>query len=357
MRRFLVVRTGSLGDIVHGLPVAAALKKAYPAVQLDWVVEERYAELLACVPAVDGVVPVRLRDGVKGLADPSVRAGWRNALRRLRRARYDATLDLQGLIRSGIIAASTGAPLRVGFPGSHARERPSCLFANVRPRCMPSAGHVIDRNLCLLHPLGIRAQGARDVRYRIPEAAEKLVEGLLPARRPDPGPVRVAVHPFAGWPTKEWRADRYAEVLRRLAGLAWAEVHLVWGPGERERAQALEAASGGVCRVPPLLGPAALLAFLARCDVFLGADSGPMQMASSLGVRVVALFGRTDPGRNGPARAAPRVAPGRPRCAPCYRRRCPRTECMDAVGVEGVWEALRRCMMEARGETGTGAAG
>ncbi len=350
MSRFLVVRTGALGDIIHGLPVAAALKKVYPQIRLDWVVEERYAELLRCVPVVDACVPVRFKEGVRRLADPEARNRWMRTLRRLRRTSYDLTVDLQGLIRSGAIARWTRAPIRFGFPGPHVRERPNCLFSNVRPRWMLTHGHVIDRNLCLLHPLGIRLPGFREFPYQVPLDLKQRVGQYLRSTGRRGDNVCVAVHPVAGWPTKEWRPERYAEILRRLSGVPGTEIFLLWGPGERERVEELRAASGSPAHMLPDMGPAELLAFLARCDLFLGGDSGPMQMASSLGKPVVALFGPTDPRRNGPFLGRHRVVWGRAACAPCYKRRCPRTDCMDAGGVESVWKALIGSLEEIRRE-------
>jgi lipopolysaccharide heptosyltransferase I len=352
MNRFLLVRTGALGDIIHGLPVAAALKEAYPHLRLDWVVEERYAELLRCVPVVDACVPVRFKQGVRGLADPGERTQWLKTLRTLRRAAYDVTLDLQGLIRSGMVAGWTRAPFRVGFSGDHVRERPNCLFSNVRPKRMPVGGHVIDRNLCLLHPLGIRSQGVRAVSYRVPEEMDRSAEHVLRTSGRQDDDLCVAVHPVAGWPTKEWRPERYAEILRRLAGVSGIKVFLLWGPGERERVVTLRKTSGSAAHLIPRMGPAELLAFLKKCDLYLGGDSGPMQMASSLGKPVVALFGPTDPERNGPFYGRYRVVWGRAACAPCYKRRCSRRDCMDAVNLDSVWEALLRFLEEIRGERG-----
>jgi len=348
MRRFLVVRTGALGDIVHGLPVAAALKRAYPNVRVDWIVEERYVGLLQCVPEVDACLPVRFQEGLRGLADPQTRARWRQTLTRLRRASYDATLDLQGLIRSGLIAAWTRAPLRFGFAGPWVRERPNVLFSNVHPRRMPSGGHVIDRNLALLHPLGIHST-ARDFSYHVPAEVEERVGRYVHSVAP-PGKdgLRVAVHPVAGWPTKEWAPERYAEVIRRISGVRGTQVFLLWGPGERERVGAFCGFPGSAVHRLPEMGPSELLAFLRWCDLFVGGDSGPMQIASSLGKPVVALFGPTDPTRNGPFLGRHHVAWARVSCAPCYRRRCPRSECMDALDVENVWIAVLAFLEEIR---------
>jgi lipopolysaccharide heptosyltransferase I len=341
MTRFLLVRTGALGDIVHGLPVASALKQAFPFARIHWIVEERYADLLRCVPCVEEVIAVRFQDGWKSLADPASRDRWRDVLRRIRQGRYDVTIDMQGLIRSGLIAGCSRAPVRIGFPWAQVRERPNGLFSNVKPRRILPRGHVIDRNLALLHPLGVCGR-ERTFAYRIPDRAEERAQRTVEASVRDAAFLRVAVHPVAGWPTKEWRPERFAEVVRRLLGVPRTEVFLLWGPGEKERVARILDSVEGPAHLLPEMGVVELLSFLRRCDLFLGGDSGPLQMASSLGLAVVGLFGPTDPLRNGPFLGRYRVVQARVRCAPCYRRRCSRTDCMDAVSVESVWETVVR---------------
>jgi lipopolysaccharide heptosyltransferase I len=354
MTRFLLVRTGALGDIVHGLPVASALKRAFPFARIHWVVEERYADLVRCVPCVEEVIPVRFQDGWKSLASPASRERWRAVLRRMRRGSFDVTIDMQGLIRSGLIARWSRAPVRIGFPWAHVRERPNGLFSNVKPRRIPHGGHVIDRNLALLHPLGVRGR-ERVFSYRVPDGAEERARRAVEDAVRDVDSLRVAVHPVAGWPTKEWRPERFAEVVRRLLGVPRTEVFLLWGPGEKARVTRILDRVEGPAHLLPEMGVVELLSFLRRCDLFLGGDSGPLQMASSLGLAVVGLFGPTDPHRNGPFLGRYRVVQARVRCAPCYRRRCSRTDCMDAISVESVWETVVRFREELEGGRRVGA--
>ena len=214
---------------------------------------------------------------------------------------------------------------------------------------MPVGGHVIDRNLALLHPLGIRSM-ERSVFYEIPRDVEERVGRYVEASSHRGAGLRVAVHPVAGWRTKEWARERYQEVVRRICGAGDVQVFLLWGPGERERVVGFFEPPGSSVEPVPEMGPAELLAFLRGCDLFIGGDSGPMQMASSLGKPVVALFGPTDPARNGPFLGRYRVVWGRAPCGPCYRRRCPRSDCMDAVDVERVWGAVSSFLEEIRAQ-------
>jgi heptosyltransferase-1 len=345
MQRFLVVRTGALGDIIHGLPVAAALKKAYPYLRVDWIAETHYADLLRCVPFLDDVITVSFKAGAASLADTRIRGRWKETVRTVRRTAYSATIDLQGLIRSGMISWMSGAPLRIGFPREHVRELPNCLFTNIRPGRIPVRRHVIDRNLALLHPLGI-IPGRRSFKYRIPAQAEETVGRYMHSAAQDGSMPRIAIHPVTGWRTKEWQPDRFAEIARRLIKVHGARVFLLWGPGEKDRVAGIRDRMETPAHLVPAMGLPELLSFLKRCDLFVGGDSGPMHMASSLGIPVVALFGPTDPVRNGPILGRARVVRGHAPCGPCYRRRCPRSECMDAISVEDVWGPLTTLLTE-----------
>jgi ADP-heptose:LPS heptosyltransferase len=252
---------------------------------------------------------------------------------------------MQGLIRSGLVAGWSRAPVRIGFPWADVRERPNGLFSNVKPRPVPGRVHVIDRNLSLLHPLGVRGT-ERAFTYCVPDTVEKRVGRYLENAAPDPAILRVAVHPVAGWPTKEWRPERFAEIVGRLLGTPRTEVFLLWGPGEKARVERIRDFPERSAHLLPEMGVVELLAFLRRCDLFLGGDSGPLQIASSVGLAVVGLFGPTDPVRNGPFLRNGRAVEGRVRCGPCYRRRCSRSDCMDAISVESVWETLSQLRRE-----------
>ena len=161
MEEILIVRTSALGDILHGIPVAAALKERFPQCRVTWVVDERYRELLDGHPWVDRIVRVRLKEGMGSLLHDRGRRNWTSVARTLQRLRFDVAIDLQGLMRSGFITYLSGAPVRIGFPKGHVRETLNRLFTNLRPQSIPSRSHVIDRNLALLHPLGIHTREKR----------------------------------------------------------------------------------------------------------------------------------------------------------------------------------------------------
>jgi hypothetical protein len=171
-----IVKLSSLGDVIHAIPVARALRRARPGIHLPWIVEAREYALLKDHPDLDTVVPVDTRLWRRLIRRPS---GMREVLGkvgrlrdRIRATRFDVALDLQGLIKSGLLTAYTGAPLRIGFTADHCREGLNCLFTNRRVRPPADAVHVVDQYLALLGPLGIPPAG------RVPRADPRATLGM-----------------------------------------------------------------------------------------------------------------------------------------------------------------------------------
>jgi ADP-heptose:LPS heptosyltransferase len=315
--RTLVLRLSAVGDVVHTLPAAASLAAAGHAI--TWAVQPRARPLVERNPAVAGLVEIPARD----------RSSWgalRRARRELRVTDCRVALDFQGLWKSAGWAWLSGAPRRIGFERGARKEPGSALLLNeLRP--LPDAiRHVIDKNLALLEAVGIRAVGARD--FPLPpferetaRMARALAELGGPGNESDRRPV--LLHPGGGWSSKLWPAERYGELAARLATRGIPAL-VSWGPGEEELGHRVVAASGDVARLAP---PASLLelAALGRlCRAVVAADTGPLHLACAVGAPAVALFGPTDPERNGPWSAADAVVARRPDCFPCHRRDCPR---------------------------------
>ena len=341
MDRFLIVRTSAMGDILHGMPVVAALKEKYPRCRITWVVDERYQELLAGNTHVDRLLLVQFKGGLRRLHDARCRKNWIGLVRMLRNHRFDVAIDLQGLFRSGCISYLSQAPVRIGFPRGAVRERLNRIFTNVRPRSIPPRSHVIDRNLALLHPLGIYTR-ARRFSFQVPPSVQESIRRYLRETDGDGKRLRVVVQPAAGWVTKQWSPKHYAEIADRILQAWDATVFLLWGPGERELAQQVQGTMRRSSHLVPEMGLAELVAFLGGCGLFIGGDSGPLHLASALGVPVLGLYGPSDPVRNGPFQGAYQVVTASPPCGPCYKRDCARPSCMDSIPVERVWATLER---------------
>jgi heptosyltransferase-1 len=298
-----IVKLSSLGDVVHALPLATALRRGLPGARLSWVAEEREAVLVEGHPDVDCVVRVDTRGWRRLVRHPSGLApAWR-ALARARRElgglALDVAVDAQGLLKSATIAAATGAPVRIGFAPRCCREPVSALFANRRVIPPSEARHVVEQYLALLGPLGLRA-GAPEFRLPSWPAAGRRVDQWLAERSLKPADRLVIVNPGAGRPDKLWPTAAFRAVAAALAAEAAAHVLVSWGPGERARAEAIAGGlAPGVSLAPPTDLPE-LAALFRRASLVVAGDTGPLHLAAAVGVSCLGLFGPTDAVRSGP---------------------------------------------------------
>ncbi len=286
--RVLIVRLSSLGDVVHTLPVAAALRRAFPDAAIDWVVDERNAGLLALVPVLDQVVVLRTRS-------QSALGAVIDCRRTLRRRAYDVALDVQGLGKSALVARLSGAPRVVGFTTPFLRERWSRVFHS-EAADPGHLTHVVDRNLGLLTALGID-----DARWEFPleprsSDSTPSVERLL-----DSGDGRFAlINPNTAWSNKCWPPERFGAVAARVRRAHGLRSVVLWGPGDEPRADAVVAASDGAATIAPQTDLADLVALLQAATVVVSGDTGPLHLAAAVGTPVVGIYGPSNPARNGP---------------------------------------------------------
>ena len=302
--RIAIIKLSSLGDVLHALPVARALRRALPGAHLTWVVEAREYAILRDHPDLDAVVPVDTRLWRRLVWRPS---GAREVLskvgrlrERIRRASFDVAIDLQGLLKSGLLTAYTGAPVRIGFSAGRCRERWNALFTNRHVTPPLSARHVVEQYLALLAPLGIDP-GPVEFHVPVPAAAERRMEELLVKEGVKPGDRLVAINPGAGRANKRWPVARFSALAERLASEAGARLLLLWGPDEAFMARDIALALPGhsALLAPPTdLGE--LTALLKRCRLMIANDTGPLHLAAALGTPALGLFGPTSAERNGP---------------------------------------------------------
>ena len=293
-----IVKLSSIGDVVHALPVAAALKRHQPEARVTWVAEAREATMLAEHPDVDEVVIADTRGWRRGGARVAALREMGAVTRRLRGRGFDVVLDLQGLLKSGLLTALTRAPRRIGFARGFRREWPSGLFTNERVRPPASARHVVEQYLALLSPLGITAPA---IEFRLPSdpGAVEWAEAFLAGTGIKSRDRLVLMNPGAGRPDKQWPVSHYRELARRLADEACARVIVVWGPGEEADARTIAAsAARGVVAPPTSLRE--LTALARRARLMIAGDTGPLHIAAAVGTRCLGLYGPTSGTRNGP---------------------------------------------------------
>ncbi len=241
------MRLGALGDIVHAIPAAAALRAALPDARIDWLVEARHRAIL------DLVTVARSRRRPRGALD---RAAGRTSFGAMRQVRYDVAFDFQGLMKSAVLARASGAARVVGFSIWHLREKGARPFySDTDDVAGDDAGHVIHKNLHLL-----RVAGHRDVAVEFPlaDVASSALDEH-PARDSRRGPFAL-INPGAAWPNKRWPPARFGEVAAFLRDVRGLPSVVLWGPGEEPLAQAVVAASSGAARAAPPTEVADLLA-------------------------------------------------------------------------------------------------
>jgi len=326
MDKFLLIRMSSLGDIIHALPAFAALRRGFPGARIVWVVEAAGKPILDLVPGIDAVV-------IRG------EKGW---IRKIR-DKDQTALDLQGLIKSALIARLSGARKRIGFSGKNLREPAASLFYTDRLEGFPEDGHVIAKNLKLLSKIGLDAgTGEYEFPIVIPESLDRTVGNALAELGRRSGQGIVICNVGAAWESKRWAPERWIEFLRRDRREGLFHL-LLWGnASEKEAALRIGAATG--TPVAPFFTVPEVLALIKGSRLLISGDTFALQAACALDIPVVGIFGPTNPVRNGPFRARDRTALFPMDCHPCYKGTCPSTKCMSAVEAEVVAGLVREIL-------------
>jgi heptosyltransferase-1 len=327
--KVLIVRVGALGDVLHALPAAAALRKAYPNWQIDWVVDERWRPLLVGDgdgPVVDAAFDIPV---TAWKASPFSFATAKSFLRFLKlRGRYDVVVDMQGTIRSSVIGRLAGGGKLVGY----ADPRESFATHLYSRKLKRQGVHVVDQGASLLS-----------------EACRTLVEPSAPelahAKWADDwatelvGNRKVCVlAPRAGWRAKQWPAESFGLLARELRAIGYTCVVNAPRKGDSLAAEVIAHSDGAaevvICNVT------GLIALIRRASLLVGGDSGPTHLAAALGTPLVALFGPTDPARNGPWGPGPKATLRDAASVTSYKRRAETDPGMEQISVERVVAAV-----------------
>lgn len=332
MRAILIVRLGALGDIVHALPVAAALRARFPEARIDWVVDERHRELLDLVPVVDRRIVLRTKTA----------AMWRRVteLRHtLVGGQYDVAVDVQGLLKSAVVARLSGAHRILGFTPPHLRER-AARFFYTETHDPGAPTHVIEKNLTLASALG-----AETSRLRFPlDVPGSAALDRVRAPKGGGGDTPFAVlNPGAAWPNKRWPPDRLGAVAQWLHRDRGLRSVVTWGPGDETMAAAVVAGSGGAAELAPPTSIADLTAIVREATLMVSGDTGPVHLAAAVSTPIVGIYGPTDAARNGPWSSDDVTVSRFASCTCHHQRRCRVARwCLDDVTVAEVTAAIAR---------------
>jgi lipopolysaccharide heptosyltransferase I len=352
VNRILIVRLGALGDIVHAIPVAAALRRAQPSLRIDWLVSARHREILDLVPVIDRRLAVNDRSGATG--GRSILA----TLGELRRARYDVALDLQGLVKSAAFARLSGARRVIGFSSRFVREPLARRFYTevhdpgvAGVHASGKTRHIVAINLGLLQTLGITAgspefpldsRESEPVRTRVARVSQQV------------GARFALLNPGAAWPNKRWPPERLGQVARTLNERRGLKSVVLWGPGERPLGERVVVEADGAAVLAPETTIADIVALARRAAIMISGDTGPTHIAAAVGTPIVGIYGPTRPERNGPW-SVDDVTVSRATTCQCHHLRQCKLErmCLMDIQVDEVVRAAER-RLDARGREAIG---
>jgi heptosyltransferase I len=331
-QRILLVRLGSLGDVIHALPAASALRDAFPEARIDWLIEPKWRRLLEGNPDLSEIIPLEKRTA----------AGLIATVQRLRAAHYTCAIDFQGLYKSALPAFASGTPRRIGFPSTYAREGFASMFYT--DKINPRGAHKVDHNLTLAQAAGARTSSPRFPLTLRPEDETQVTQELARHNLTN----FFVLNPGGGWRSKCWPPERYGELHHRLAAQhGWRGI-ISFGPGEESLAQELVSAAGNPAPLALPLGLGPLMALMRRAKFVVSADTGPLHLASALGTLVVGLYGPTDSARNGPYGGTSIVIRNPSKSETTYRRGASYSSPMLSITVDQVADAVARLINSAK---------
>lgn len=333
--RFLVVRLGSLGDIVHTFPAVAALRECFPRSEIVWLTHPRWKALVESGELATEIWEVETRSY----------ASVRDVLRQIRKKQFTAAIDYQGLWKSASLPFLGRVPRRIGFSSHSVREFGVPLLYTDRVRS--TRAHIADQNGELSARAGAR-NGVASFHLSVPLLQEAFALQLLHGFGIDR---YVVLSPAGGWRSKCWPPERYGALCQQIHLTLGLRCILNQGPGDEECIAAVKAASGDAAPIACNSSLHQLMVFLRHALCVVAGDTGPLHLAVALGTPVVALFGPTDPVRNGPYRpacdSAKDIVLRSPHAVTTYKRGDQPDPSLLELDVSAVLDAVRK-QVEAR---------
>ena len=338
----------AIGDVIRTLPAVKALKEYYPSSSISWIVEEPAKTLLESQPEIDEVILFPRKRWTEKIK--SAGGLWRTLgeakrfIVDLRRRKFDIVLDFHGLLKSGLLSFLSGSPKRIGYDRKSSKEF-NFLFSNVKVKLPKEKISRFQRNFILLKGLGLAVENF-DSKLHIPLGDQKYVESFFnelpsPLKKPT-----IVIHPGTSPKTiyKRWMPDQFAQLADRLIRELKATVIFTWGPGETGWVEGIQKEM----KEPSILGPETesltqLGEVFRYCDLYIGSDTGPMHIASFMGIPLVVIYGPTDPIVNEPFGKHKKVRK-EVGCNPCRNRSCKELTCLKMITVEDVFKATREIL-------------
>ncbi len=346
-KNILIVKLSAIGDVIHTLPVAHALRKSYPDAKISWIVGNKAYKLLENNPVLDEVILFPRAEWKESFKQNKLKTVNKvfNFIKNLREEDFDLAIDLQGLFKSGIVSYLSGADKRIGY--SDAREG-STMFYNHRIDPVEEDIAVVDKYLNLVKAIGVDIEEV-GFDFKFSSLEEEKVANILKDLKIDNNKKLVAINPFTSWSSKNWLKERYALLADKLIQELNCEVIFTGGPGDRVGIEEIQAK---MKEISYNLGGRTNLKELAklysRIDAFIGGDTGPMHLAAALGTSVVAIMGPTPAKTHGPYGRGHVVVDSNVECKSCWQRVCDKDLCcMREISVDKVIKAVEEIL---RGE-------
>jgi len=345
--RILIIKTSSLGDVIHALPVLNYLRKAAPDAVIDWVVDETFSDLVSGNPLVGRLLLVAFRRWKKA---PFARQTWQEVItfvNELRQQQYDLVFDLQGNGKSGLVCWLVRSGRKIGFSREHLQEKLNSLFTTEQVSFSSVDRNAVQRYLRVasapfpLLPDGLATHSDIATSAEDDCAAEKL---LVSATSP-----LILMHTGTTWQTKLWFNDGWHELgLQLLQRYPSATLVFSWGNDEeRERAEGLVVALDERARLLPRLSLKQFAAVLKRCDLVIGGDTGPVHLAAAAGTATVSFYRCTDGLRNGPYGMQHIIIQSPLPCTVCMRKQCEQDdECRRSITPADIFGAAERLLAQ-----------
>ncbi|MDX9702771.1 MAG: lipopolysaccharide heptosyltransferase II [Candidatus Auribacterota bacterium] len=346
--KILIIKPSALGDVLHALAVAGEIKKVYPDVCISWVVNREYAELLDNNPVIDKVYVFERRKWGRKRRVLKTASEFLKLIQSVRNAHYDCLIDLQGLLRSGLITIFSGAKIKIGL--SDAREGSRLAYKHLIT-VHDKKRHAVDRYLKTVRYFGIEPECPNRIAFPLKwnQSVNDAVEQIFRNHGLTDGSLKIALNPNARWDTKCWPFEYFAQLADMLYEKMNAQIVFVGSPSDRSNIDKILSAMNH--KPVDAVGKTSLLelaALLARMDCLVTNDSGPMHMSVAVGTPVVALFGPTDPAKTGPYGEGHVVIQKELACGACMKRSCLNRQCMSDITVEEVFEHVENLISDHR---------
>ncbi len=339
--KVLIVKVSALGDVVHALPVLAYLHSASQDMQIDWLVEQAFAPFLEDHPLINNLYRLNIKAWRKSGLLASVRDTF-GIIKDVRKMQYDCVLDLQGNAKSGLFTLTSGSKLRFGFDQQSARESLNLLATNRKVSLGEIDFHISDRSLAIAKvafPEGTDPQEAGPLPVNN-EAQLEVEKKLAAVDFVDPS--LIVLHYGTTWVTKHWPLISWQSLAKRLIDELGIRPVLTWGNDKELAAvQSIQHECNDQAIIWPRGDLKGLTALLARADLVVGGDTGPIHIAAAVGTSTVSIFLVTDPRRNAPRGRDHSYVAANMDCTPCLRKECDLThECGLSVAVDTVYDRI-----------------